>query len=95
MGSSRVHGRVNMSERTFQLTRGLIDCEARGQVKIKEGRELTMFLARGPAQELLEGELIGGIPATFVERYRAQFSESPSSFPQMAGLDVEARTFLA
>jgi class 3 adenylate cyclase len=95
MESSGVHGRVNMSERTYQLTRGLIDCEARGQVKIKEGRELTMFLARGPAQELLEGELIGGIPAAFVERYRAEFSESPSSFPQMAGLDVEARTFLA
>jgi len=91
-----VHGRVNMSERTFQLTRGLIDCEPRGQIKIKEGRELTMFLARGPAQELLEGELISGIPAAFVERYRAEFSESPTSFPQMEGLGIETGTaFLA
>jgi class 3 adenylate cyclase len=70
MESSGVPGRVNMSERTCRLTRNLIDCEFRGQVKIKEGRELPMFLARGPAQN-------------FEARYREEFGEAPRSVPQL------------
>jgi class 3 adenylate cyclase len=62
MESSGVAGRVNMSERTWSLTRGLIDGEARGNIRIKEGREMPMFLAEGPARELLGGELENGIP---------------------------------
>jgi class 3 adenylate cyclase len=81
MESSGVPGRVNMSERTCRLTRGLIDCEARGKVKIKEGRELPMFLAAGPAREL-GGRLKDGIPVAFSARYAEEFSESPRSFPE-------------
>jgi class 3 adenylate cyclase len=76
MESSGVHGRVNMSERTCGLTRGLIDCEARGKVKIKEGRELPMFLAVGPIDE-------------FAVRYKAEFGEDPRALPEMP-LVVEA-----
>ncbi|HVW85375.1 MAG TPA: adenylate/guanylate cyclase domain-containing protein, partial [Bryobacteraceae bacterium] len=36
MESSGVPGRVNLSERTCRLTRELIECEGRGQVRIKE-----------------------------------------------------------
>ncbi len=68
MESSGVPGRVNMSERTCQLTRGLIDCEFRGQVKIKEGRELPMFLARAPGQD-------------FEVRYTKEFGEAPRATP--------------
>ncbi len=48
MESSGVPGRVNISEATFALLHGLIDCEERGRIKIKEGRELPMFLANAP-----------------------------------------------
>jgi hypothetical protein len=74
---------VNMSERTFRLTHGLIDCEARGQIKIKEGRELPMFLAAGPAREFLNGGARNGIPERFAARYREEFSEEPRGFPEV------------
>ena len=51
--SSGVRGRVNLSQNTYQLTRGLIDCEARGRVHTKDGRELPMYLADGPARGLI------------------------------------------
>jgi class 3 adenylate cyclase/streptogramin lyase len=68
MESSGVPGRVNMSERTCRLMRGLIDCEFRGQVRIKEGRELPMFLARQPVDD-------------FAARYAAEFGHAPDSMP--------------
>jgi class 3 adenylate cyclase len=70
MESSGVPGHVNMSERTCDLTRGLIHTRARGNVKIKEGRELPMYLAIGPA-----------IPdqAAFADRYQYEFGEMPGS----------------
>ena len=81
MESSGVPGRVNMSERTWSLTRGLIDGEARGNIRIKEGREMPMFLAEGPVRELLDGGLDGGIPVRFAARYREEFGEEPRGFP--------------
>jgi class 3 adenylate cyclase len=68
MESSGVPGHVNLSERTFRLTRGLIQCEERGNVRIKEGRELPMFLVCGPVKE-------------FEKRYREEFGENPRSIP--------------
>ena len=81
MEASGVAGRVNMSERTLSLTRGLIDREARGNIRIKEGREMPMFLAESPARELLGGELENGIPVRFAARYREEFGEEPRWFP--------------
>jgi len=83
MESSGVPGRVNMSERTWSLTRGLIDGKARGDIRIKEGREVPMFLAEGPARGLLDGELENGIPVRFAARYRAEFGEEPRGFPEV------------
>jgi class 3 adenylate cyclase len=82
MESSGVPGRVNMSERTHDLTRGLIDCEARGHIRIKEGREMPMFLAEGPAREYLDSEVKNGIPQRFAARYREEFGEEPRGFPE-------------
>ena len=90
MESSGVAGRVNMSERTWSLTRGLIDGEARGNIRIKEGRELPMFLAEGPARELLGGELENGIPVRFSERYREEFGEEPRGVPVVKKLQAVA-----
>ena len=68
MESSGVPGAVNMSERTCRLTRGLIQCEARGNVRIKEGRELLMFLARDVVHD-------------FAARYQEEFGVRPASVP--------------
>ncbi|MES1260742.1 MAG: adenylate/guanylate cyclase domain-containing protein, partial [Acidobacteriota bacterium] len=81
MESSGVPGKVNMSERTCHLLRELIDCEFRGNVKIKEGRELPMFLACDPARKLSEGAMTDGIPDAFAQKYRQEFGENPKSFP--------------
>jgi class 3 adenylate cyclase len=81
MESSGVPGRVNMSEQTWSLTRGLIDGEARGNIRIKEGREMPMFPAEGPARELLEGEMEKGIPVRFRARYRQAFEVELRGFP--------------
>jgi class 3 adenylate cyclase len=80
MESSGVPGRVNLSDHTYSLTHGLIECEGRGPVLTKDGRELPMFLARGPASELLDGPLNNGIPAAFAARYEAEFGEKTRSF---------------
>ncbi|HVY94546.1 MAG TPA: adenylate/guanylate cyclase domain-containing protein, partial [Bryobacteraceae bacterium] len=66
MESSGVPGRVNLSERTWNATRGLIDCEARGAVHTKDGRDLPMYLVRGTA----EG---------FAQRYHTEFGENPQT----------------
>lgn len=74
MESSGVPGRVNMSDRTCRLTRELIECEFRGQIRIKEGRELPMFLARGPIPE-------------FEARYTEEFGAPPAAMPQLVEQD--------
>ena len=58
----------------------IIECEDRGSVRTKDGRELPMFLARGPASELLDGPLTNGIPAAFAARYEAEFGVKTRSF---------------
>jgi len=54
----------------------LIHCEARGKVKIKEGRELPMFLAVGPVED-------------FAVRYKAEFGEEPRALPAMPAVVAE------
>ncbi|HWE48232.1 MAG TPA: adenylate/guanylate cyclase domain-containing protein [Bryobacteraceae bacterium] len=68
MESSGAPGRVNISERTCTLLRGLIDCESRGQVRVKEGRYVPMYLARGP------------VPG-FAALYKAAFGVEPRTLP--------------
>lgn len=60
MESSGVPGRVNLSEQTYRLTRGLLDCEDRGHVHTKDGRDIPMFLVLRPV-------------ADFAARYQAEF----------------------
>jgi class 3 adenylate cyclase len=79
MESSGVPGRVNLSERTWKLTHELIDCEARGHVKIKEGRELPMYLARGTVGD-------------FTRRYKIEFDEEPKAMPNIASSDDRGRS---
>ncbi len=72
MESSGVPGSVNLSDATNTLLRGLIATTFRGNVKIKEGRELPMFLADPCAQD----------PERFSRLYKAEFGEDPKSHPE-------------
>ncbi len=45
MESSGAPNRVNFSERTYHAVRNSIDCEARGLVHTKDGRDLPMYFA--------------------------------------------------
>jgi class 3 adenylate cyclase len=76
MESSGVPGHVNMSERTCYLLRGLVETKARGNVKIKEGRELPMFLALRPAAMS---------QAAFANTYEQEFGLKLKSFPMEYG----------
>jgi class 3 adenylate cyclase len=87
MESAGQPGRVNLSETTFQRVEQFIDCEPRGAVRIKEGREMEMFFAVGPKPELLQGPLVNGIPEAFRAAYEKAFGELPRSFPTTAVLD--------
>jgi hypothetical protein len=62
MESSGVPGSVNLSEQAYKMTRGLLDCEDRGNVHTKDGRDIPMFLVRGPAPD-------------FAARYEAEFGK--------------------
>ncbi|MBL8179857.1 MAG: hypothetical protein JNK48_34575, partial [Bryobacterales bacterium] len=47
MESSGAADRVNLSARTYELVKEEIECEARGAVRTKDGRDLEMYFANG------------------------------------------------
>ncbi len=82
MESSGAPNRVNLSVTTCNRIQDFIQCEPRGRVRIKEGREMEMQFAIGPKPELLRGPIVDGIPAAFREQYKAAFHHSPRAFPE-------------
>lgn len=63
MESSGVPGRVNLSARTYSLVKDHIECEPRGPIRTKDGRDLEMFFAnrvRRPS-ERNNAALAGGL----------------------------------
>jgi class 3 adenylate cyclase len=87
MESAGKPGRVNLSETTYKRVQQFIECEPRGHVKIKEGREMEMYFAVGPKEDLLRGETVNGIPEAFRAAYEQAFGEPPKSFPAAAVLE--------
>jgi class 3 adenylate cyclase len=78
--SSGSPNRINMSARTHELVSDFIECEARGRVRIKEGRQIEMYFANQVRPEL--GESDGGaIPERFSELYYHRFGRNPPAFP--------------
>jgi class 3 adenylate cyclase len=84
MESSGAVGCVNVSTRTYAEIRDFIDCEPRGLVHTKDGRDLEMYFVRGVREELLAGDS-GPIPAAFARLYQERFGAAPPSFPARAG----------
>ena len=84
MESSGAPDRVNLSQTTCSLVSGFIECEPRGRVRIKEGREMEMFFAVKPKSDLLAGPLEDGVPKAFRERYQQVYAVDPKSFPDPA-----------
>ena len=85
MESAGSANRVNLSETTGSRVFDFIDCEARGPVRIKEGREMEMYFAIRLKPELLTGPLVDGIPQSFRTKYEQAFSKAPRSFPNLNG----------
>jgi class 3 adenylate cyclase len=80
MESSGAPGRVNLSGHTYELVRDFIDCEPRGRVKVKEGREFDMYFALGPSKVLL-GPTTSGAPKEFRRLYEERFSLPLRGYP--------------
>jgi adenylate cyclase len=78
--SSGSANRVNISSQTHELVCDFIDCEPRGPIKIKEGRKLEMYFARGIRSDLLDSDP-DGAPAAFVELYKKKFGRTPRAIP--------------
>ena len=80
MESSGVPNRINMSARTYSRVKDFFECEARGSVKTKEGKEYDMYFAKGILPKLIDDRTQAPPPA-FVRRYRIYFQKSPPAFP--------------
>jgi class 3 adenylate cyclase/ligand-binding sensor domain-containing protein len=85
MESAGSANRVNLSETTGKRVFDFIECEPRGPVRIKEGREMEMYFAVRLKSELLAGPLIDGIPEAFRQRYEQAFAKPPKAFPHLNG----------
>ncbi|MEQ1885953.1 MAG: adenylate/guanylate cyclase domain-containing protein [Bryobacteraceae bacterium] len=79
MESSGAPNRVNLSERTYSRVKDFISCTPRGQVRIKDGRDVDMYFADGIQPKLLGGE--GPIPENFARRYKIYFEREVKAFP--------------
>jgi class 3 adenylate cyclase len=77
--SSGVPDRVNISHVTYRLVKDFIECEPRGLVKTKEGREVEMYFALGIRPELLDGN--EHIPEPFARLYQERFGAPPRACP--------------
>jgi class 3 adenylate cyclase len=86
MESAGKPGRVNLSETTFQRVERFFECEARGPVLIKEGREMEMYFALGPKLDLIQGSVNDAVPDAFRTEYEKAFGEPPRSFPSSSVL---------
>ncbi len=80
MESASQANRINLSSRTYSRVKDFFECESRGRVAIKEGREFEMYFVKGVLPKLM-AERSGGVPPAFLRRYRIYFQKEPPSFP--------------
>jgi adenylate cyclase len=80
MESSSAPNRINLSTRTYSRVKDFFECEARGQVTTKEGKNYDMYFAKGILPKLMDDREQSPPPA-FIRRYRIYFQKSPPAFP--------------
>jgi adenylate cyclase len=80
MESASQANRINVSSRTYSRVKDFFECESRGRVAIKEGREFEMYFVKGILPKLM-AERSGSVPPAFLRRYRIYFQKEPPSFP--------------
>jgi adenylate cyclase len=79
--SSSWPNHVNISTRTYELVKDFITCTPRGDVRIKEGRELQMYFAFGIRPEL---------QGRFNDVYETRFGYPPLYTPVQSAAQVPA-----
>lgn len=73
--------RINLSASTYARVKDFFECEPRGKVRTKEGREFDMYFALRPLDSLA--------PAAFAARYQSYFG---GPLPEGPTLDLRPRS---
>lgn len=71
---------INISERTYARVKDFFECEARGKIETKEGKQLDMYFVKGILPSL-KSEPENGVPRLFQRRYRTYFRKDLKAFP--------------
>jgi adenylate cyclase len=79
MESGGAPNRINISRATYTRVKDFFQCEPRGKLTTRDGRETEMYFVDGILPELL-GD--GRVPEAFLKRYRMYFGREPRSFPE-------------
>jgi class 3 adenylate cyclase len=81
MESCGAPGRINISARTHSRVKDFFECENRGRVTTKEGKEMEMYFVNGILPKLVD-DLAQAPPPAFVRRYKVYFQKEPPAFPK-------------
>jgi class 3 adenylate cyclase len=82
MESSGSPNRINLSASTYNRVKDFFECEPRGAIKTKEGREYEMYFASTAVRSLLAQP--GTPPPLFAERYRKYFQHELPGYPPVS-----------
>jgi class 3 adenylate cyclase len=72
--------RVNVSATSFARVKDFFECEHRGKIPIKDGREYDMYFAVSSRPSLLD-TVKDGVPEAFARQYRSYFRRELRAFP--------------
>jgi class 3 adenylate cyclase len=73
--------RVNLSASSFTRVKDFFECEYRGKIATKEGREFDMYFALAALPVLREDNCANGVPEAFAARYQRYFHRKLMAFP--------------
>lgn len=87
MESSGEPNRINISESTYSRVKDFFECEYRGKVASKDGKNIDMYFANQvlPALQLRPTD---GSSSGFGRRYRTYFQTDPPPFVKQPGSDA-------
>jgi class 3 adenylate cyclase len=93
MESSGEPNRINISESTYSRIKDFFECEYRGKITSKDGKDIDMYFANRllPALQLRP---IDGSSSGFGRRYRAYFQTDPPPFVKQTASDAGSVTSL-